>query len=82
MIYGEDVAKNKIDNAARILIMFIIFVFDPLAVLLLISSVGLMVKDNEPLNPVYATNEVSVPKDRIDDGNDYLSTKRRYFPKE
>ena len=32
MIYGEDVAKNKIDNAARILIMFIIFVFDPLAV--------------------------------------------------
>ena len=42
MIYGEGVGKDKLDNAARILIMFIIFAFDPLAVLLLVSSVGLI----------------------------------------
>ena len=82
MIYGEDVAKNKIDNAARILIMFIIFVFDPLAVLLLISSVGLIAKDREPLNPAYATDELAVPKSHIDNGEGYLEEKRRYFPKE
>ena len=82
MIYGEDVAEDKIDNAARILIMFIIFVFDPLAVLLLISSVGLIAKDREPLNPAYATDELAVPKSHIDNGEGYLEGKRRYFPKE
>lgn len=81
MIYGEDVAKDKLDNAARILIMFIIFVFDPLAVLLLISSVGLMVKDRQPLNPQYSKDQVSVPKEKIDNGSDYLKTKREYFPR-
>ena len=82
MIYGENVAEDKIDNAARILIMFIIFVFDPLAVLLLISSVGLIAKDREPLNPAYATDELAVPKSHIDNGEGYLEEKRRYFPKE
>ena len=80
MIYGEDVAKDKLDNAARILIMFIIFVFDPLAVLLLISSVGLMVQ--KPISPrdEYG-NTISVPKEQIDNGDDYLSTKRAYYPR-
>lgn len=82
MIYGEDVAKDKLDNAARILIMFIIFAFDPLAVLLLVASLGIMARDNEPLNPVYATDEISVPKDKIASGNDYLKTKRTLFPRE
>jgi hypothetical protein len=80
MLYGED-AKDKIDNAARVLILFIIFAFDPLAVLLLVASLGIMAKDNEPLNPAYAENNVSVPLDQIDDGNDYISTKRRFFPR-
>ena len=82
MIYGEDVAKDKLDNAARILIMFIIFAFDPLAVLLLVASLGLMARDNEPLNPMYAADEVSVPTDKIAKGNDYLETKRTLFPRE
>jgi len=80
MLYGED-AKDKIDNAARVLILFIIFAFDPLAVLLLVASLGIMAKDNEPLSPAYAENNVSVPLDQIDDGNDYISTKRRFFPR-
>jgi len=82
MIYGEDVAKDKLDNAARILIMFIIFAFDPLAVLLLVASLGLMARDNEPLNPLYATDEVSIPKDKITSGNDYITEKRKLYPRE
>ena len=86
MIYGEDVAKDKLDNAARILIFFIIFAFDPLAILLLVASLGLIVRDREPLNPVFAGDEVSVPVDMIDSGNkakdEALKIKRGLFPRE
>ena len=86
MIYGEDVAKDKLDNAARILIFFIIFAFDPLAILLLVASLGLIVRDREPLNPIYASDEVSVPVDMIDSGNkakdEALKIKRGLFPRE
>ena len=37
LIYGDD-AKNHFDNAVRIVILILIFVFDPLAVLLLIAA--------------------------------------------
>ncbi len=37
MIYGED-AKSHFDEAVRIIILILIFVFDPLAVLLLIAA--------------------------------------------
>ena len=37
LIYGED-AKNHFDSAVRIIILILIFVFDPLAVLLLIAA--------------------------------------------
>lgn len=82
MLYGEDVAKDKLDNAARILIFFIIFAFDPLAVLLLVASLGIIARDNEPLNPFYATDEISIPKDRIAEGNDYITEKRKLYPRE
>ena len=81
MLYGEDVARDKLDNAARILIFFIIFAFDPLAVLLLVASLGIMARENDPLNPAFSTDEVAVPKEKIADGNDYIQTKRRYFPR-
>ena len=79
MLYGED-AKDKIDNAARVLILFIIFAFDPLAVLLLVASLGIMAREKDPLNPSFSNDEVAVPKDKIATGNDYLETKRKYFP--
>ena len=82
MLYGEDVAKDKLDNAARILIFFIIFAFDPLAVLLLVASLGIMARDNEPLNPLYATDEVSIPKDKIATGSDYITEKRKLYPRQ
>jgi len=37
LIYGED-AKSHFDSAVRLVIMVLIFVFDPLAVLLLIAA--------------------------------------------
>ena len=37
MIYGED-AKSHFDSAVRLVILILIFVFDPLAVLLLIAA--------------------------------------------
>ena len=64
MLYGED-AKDKIDNAARVLILFIIFAFDPLAVLLLVASLGIMAREKDPLNPSFSNDEVAVPKDKI-----------------
>ena len=82
MLYGENVAKDKLDNAARILIFFIIFAFDPLAILLLIASLGLIYRDKEPLNPMYASDEVSIPVDKITSGDDYITEKRRLYPRE
>jgi len=53
---------------------------------LLVASLGLIVRDKEPLNPVYAGEEVSVPVDMIDSGNkakdEALKIKRGLFPRE
>ena len=84
MIYGED-AEDKIDNAARILIFFIIFAFDPLAVLLLVSSLGLMARNrNLDIDP---DGNVSIPASKIDTSfNEQKERnkiiKRKLFPKE
>ena len=85
MIYGEGVGKDKLDNAARILIMFIIFVFDPLAVLLLISSLGLIARDREPLAPI-GPDDMNIPMGHIDTENsardEAIKIKRGLFPRE
>ena len=84
MIYGED-AEDKIDNAARILILFIIFAFDPLAVLLLVSSIGLIsISRKLPVDP---EGNVSIPAENIDTSfnpqrEENKRIKRTYFPKE
>ena len=84
MIYGEDV-EDKIDNAARILILFIIFAFDPLAVLLLVSSVGLISRKIVPDDD----GNVSIPMDKVDTDTGVIINKqlernrairRKYFP--
>ena len=69
MIYGEN-AIDKIDNAARILILFIIFAFDPLAVLLLVASLGLIAR--KPDLPV--DNDGNPVRDA------QRKLKRKYFP--
>ena len=42
VIYGQDESVKYLDNAVRWVIFALIFVFDPLAILLLVTSVGLM----------------------------------------
>lgn len=87
MIYGEN-AVDKIDNAARILIMFIIFAFDPLAVLLLVASLGLIARRSDM--EWDSEGNVSIPESKIDttfaggvtnsqrEAN--MKLKRKYFP--
>lgn len=51
LIYGED-AKSHIDSAIRWVIIIIVFVFDPLAVILLIAAnIGLNQKPVKPQKP-------------------------------
>ena len=52
VIYGQEEAVKYLDNAIRYVIFAIIFVFDPLAVLLLITSAGIIVgKKRKPKRP-------------------------------
>ena len=86
MIYGEDVAKDKLDNAARILIMFIIFAFDPLAVLLLVASLGIIARDRLEIPPIIASTDIDDLTQAADvsvkEVNEYIRKKRKLFPRE
>lgn len=67
MVYGDD-SDDRIDDAARILILLIIFVFDPVAVLLLVASTSMLASNKQPISIIGDAddNYVSVPKDQID----------------
>ena len=70
VIYGQEDSVKYLDNAVRWVIYMLIFVFDPLAVLLLISSVGQVargrVEEEEKKPPVIEQRYVlQVPKSRL-----------------
>ena len=67
VIYGEDESVKYLDNAVRWVIYALIFVFDPLAVLLLVSSTGLIARRVEDEKPKVVENRyvLQVPKDQI-----------------
>ena len=67
VIYGQEESVKYLDNAIRWVIFAIIFVFDPLAVLLLISSTGLIAKPLGKKQPPIVENRyvIQVPKDRV-----------------
>ena len=70
VIYGQEDSVKYLDNAVRWVIYMLIFVFDPLAVLLLISSVGQVargrVEEEEKKPPVIEQRYVlKVPKSRL-----------------
>ena len=67
VIYGEDESVKYLDNAVRWVIYALIFVFDPLAVLLLVSSTGLIARRVEDEKPKVVENRyvLHVPKDQI-----------------
>ena len=62
MIYGQDEAQNYLDNAVRWVIIALIFVFDPLALLLLITATSLIANYKEPEQPRIV---VRVPKKNL-----------------
>jgi len=63
ILYGDQ-AEDYIDNAARWVIFAIIFVFDPVAVLLLIASSGMIARGREPID---FGDYTMVPTSKIDD---------------
>lgn len=65
-IYGED-ADKYLDNAIRWVIYLIIFVFDPLAVLLLVTSTSMVVREDKPKYDPTARYVVQVPKNKVAD---------------
>lgn len=69
VIYGQDDSVKYLDNAIRWVIFALIFVFDPLAVLLLITSAGLIARKIEDEKPKVIENRyvIQVPKNRVKD---------------
>jgi len=71
VIYGEDDVNQYLDNAVRWVIYALIFVFDPLAVMLLVASTGMIAGKTKPRKrPVVKNvtkNFLKVPKERISD---------------
>tara|TARA_X000000950_G_C13914266_1_gene660251 strand:+ start:820 stop:1647 length:828 start_codon:yes stop_codon:yes gene_type:complete len=67
VIYGQEESVKYLDNAVRWVIYALIFVFDPLAVLLLVSSAGLIARKAEEDKPKVVENRyvIQVPKDQV-----------------
>jgi hypothetical protein len=70
MIYGDE-ATTYYDNAVRWVILIIIFVFDPLAIMLLIVSTAAFKRDREQMNPLVNEEQImrmdkKEPKQEID----------------
>ena len=68
-VYGEQADRNLLEEAVRWVIITIIFVFDPLAVLLLIASQYtfrwryIQIHGDEPTGPIIPPTPKSPPKD-------------------
>lgn len=73
IFYGTD-SDEYLDNAIRWVIFSIIFVFDPLAVLLLITATGLVIEESKPKpKPKKNTSKkyvLQVPKNSVADFSD------------
>jgi hypothetical protein len=67
VMYGQENSVKYLDNAVRWVIYMLIFVFDPLAVLLLISSIGQVYREEEKTRPNITEKRyvLQVPKTRI-----------------
>ena len=68
VIYGQDESVKYLDNAIRWVIFALIFVFDPLAILLLITAAGLIAKPKGVKTPPVSETRyvLQVPKSRMD----------------
>jgi hypothetical protein len=67
VMYGQEESVKYLDNAVRWVIYMLIFVFDPLAVLLLISSAGQIHRRIEQEKPIINETRyvLQIPKNRV-----------------
>jgi hypothetical protein len=67
VIYGQEESVKYLDNAVRWVIFALIFVFDPLAILLLITSTSLIARKIEKDKPKVVENRyvIQVPKKKV-----------------
>ena len=68
VIYGQDESVKYLDNAVRWVIFALIFVFDPLAILLLITSAGIIQRRAREEKPQVVENRyvLQIPKEKMD----------------
>ena len=67
LVYGEENARDMLDNAVRGLIIIFIFVFDPLAVLLLVAAnVSFRHRREQKENKIKKADEFAVMKTKYD----------------
>lgn len=59
LIYGDELGGDLLESAVRIVILMIIFVFDPLAVLMLIAANFSLKKEREKHEPIEQTKNVA-----------------------
>ena len=79
LIYGDE-AVNFLDNAVRIVILILVFVFDPLAVLLVIAAnISIREEHNRrrKINRKKNANKIRVKEERIGDGTAKKITKTK-----
>lgn len=58
LVYGKESAKDNFDNAVRWIIILIVFVFDPLAIMLLIVSTSAFKKDKIKMKPLINEDQI------------------------
>jgi len=86
-IYGEEANRNLLEEAVRWVIVTIIFVFDPLAVLLLIASqYSFEMRDSKPvstedLDDIWDNAEIQPPREITPEKVDTLPIKEVALPK-
>ena len=83
LIYGKESAKTHFDETVRIVILILIFVFDPLAVLMLIAA-NISIREYQLKKSLNVTKEKESLKDRLDrlsKQNKKLKEKGRDFRK-
>lgn len=85
IVYGDDSA-DRVDDAARILIILLIFAFDPLAILLLLSSTSVIYNNRMEVPPIISSEEIEnmdgAEQVSINEVNEYIKRKRELFPRQ
>jgi len=65
LIYGDNLEADLLERAVRWVIIMIVFVFDPLAVLLLVAANWQLRKESEQLEPVKENVKHIIVKDNV-----------------